>query len=1153
MSRKIPTLKYLAVSMLVLVLGGGIYLAGKTPEVVEAAIQELVSELQKKHGIRLQLGKISIEGFLTARVDNFILEKKSDGLYVQAVSIKARLSPLGYLLDGNPVSRLEIDTLEVMAKVDYDVQDSTAKSFKPEFTLNELIINNGRADINLNGKILQIIELAANAKITPKLIDLRILEIQTPELRVGASGKMLFGSHQHLGLGSDLRLSLSGKLQEIPEIRLLKIPLKADINLFGHVRYPDIARGFEFEGEAKIRDILIDNVEIASLSGGFFVNQKGLQISKAKVGFAGTQIDLAGQLQFDRELHFAGQVAGKNVSLYELLDDLDVKKSWVDLKLNTQGYVRGQVNPIFSLAGHASGTASGLTVQDRKSMILQTAYPIQFDMDLGANPEAFEFRRAKFNDGRSQLVANCDLFFKKPGMWLEGDISQIDFKSIKNRIAGNPYEGSGEAKVKIEGPYDNLKIEAPLIVQDFRFEKIPFGAVQGDFEFQQDQILIKNIKATKKSVNYTGDLVVSLGTPVRIDTQVSIQGGLVKDLLDTNLPGSIEGTIQLDGPVEKGYRSELSAHAKLLLKSGARNSQMDLDLNHGQGSLKASNSALGDFQFGLAIENDRINAQGKFEVARADSKLVIDLKDGVPFALELSMPYGPLASLLPNTDFVSEWSISSGLNLSAKGKLAEIENTIADVSFSPATFYAGNLKFIASTAIAARYEDKLLVFSPMLLKSVHGDEIKLEGKLDSLGPDLRIKTNLDLWALTYLDDRIQNAYGNFQADVRAQGLWDSLKFFGQGRIADGSYVSLRDYPPGLTDLSGIVEFEGERAELKLTGLANHGQFNLGGFLNLTERSFENIRVDLVKMPVYYSTFLTGISNGFLELEGSWKEPSLTGDVQFSQMLITKELYPTEFKAPRSRVKKQTVKLDIALSATESVRVESKSLNAELSGKLNLVGTTNSLGLTGELTVVSGEAYFRSHYFHIVKARANFDNPFRIAPYIDVEANSQILNYDVTVRAQGDLAHPKLLFSSKPALSQADLFSLITFGFSNRDYQDNIGVARSAGLEALSMVSGVGDRVLKLLPAGSFDELRLGTLYNQNGGVTPSVVLGMQAFKNMRLRFQSSLIQDNLGNREKRLELEKYINRRWRWRLIWDSEGVTNWGDAGADLWIRWDY
>lgn len=1147
-------IKYLVIIVLALLVGSGVYLVGKTPQFIDATIVGLVLDLHQKHGIDVQLGEISIQGFLKVQVEGFLLEKKDIGLWVQAKSIKVQLSPIGYWFTGNPVSRLEIDTPEVMANVDFNWDQTNSKPFKIPFSLHELIIRQGRAEIKFNKKVVQIIDFYTNSKISPQIVDIRSLWIQTPEINFVTAGRMHLEDPKNMGLGSDLKLKLTGRLSQIPEIRSLAIPLEADVSLEGRLRYPTTKRGFELEGRINSTGIQIDTVQIASLSSLIFLSQKSVELRQAEVHFAGTSCHLTGMMKFDKQIHFAAEVSTAGASLYELLSDVDVKDSWVDLKLDTKGSIEGQILPEFVLNGHAKGHAVDLIVQNNQSVILQTAYPIQFDTILAVDKHAFHFKQARFDDGKSRFLADCDLFLDdRKGMWLEAQINHLDFASIKNRIGEQTYSGTGKTRVAIEGPYDHLHIQAPAQVSNFEFESLPLGDVIAAFTFENNRIGIKHIRAKQKSLEYEGDLSISMEKPISIVLDTVLSKGLAQDLTRNFLSGPVEGRLLLEGPLEQGHRHELSGSLNIAVLSGPDAMGLDVNLKQGEGFAKLRNRKMDEAEFTLQIKNGKLSSNGSFKESKAKSMLTINLDKEFAFSMSLFMPYGSLHNFMPQVDFLESLNIQAGVHLEATGLLSRPTESHVSLDLSPAVFYLGTMKYLAKERVKASYYHKKLVIEPALFKSVHDDQIKVQGNLSQDNLDLDLQTKGDLWLLTHLDERIEGAYGDFDAHLQIKGPWEHLSYFGKAQIAPGSYLSLRDYPPGLTNLSGEMDFIGARAKLQLKGQADSGNFDLNGFVNFSEKSLDNIQVDLKKMPIYYSSFLTGIADGFLKLEGPFSDPFLFGNIDFSQMLISKELDPSEFKISRSRAKKQAVKLNVSLNAQENVRIESKSLNAELKGSLKLVGNSNAPGLIGEVSVVSGEVYFRNYYYHLVKARANFDNPFRIDPYVDIEANSQILDYDVTVRAQGQLARPKLLFSSKPVLSQPDLFSLIMFGFTNSDSRDNLGVARTAGLEALSAYSGIGDKVLQVLPENTIDELRLGTLYNQAGGVASSVVLGMQVYKGMRLRFQTAMTQDMAGNREKRLELEKYINKRWRWRLLWDSAGVTNYGDAGADLWIRWDY
>ena len=75
-----PYLKYLALLVLVILVGSMVHVIGQTPQFIDATIAKMVADLEKKQGIYLTLGDISIQGFLTIQVEGFKLEKKDIGL-----------------------------------------------------------------------------------------------------------------------------------------------------------------------------------------------------------------------------------------------------------------------------------------------------------------------------------------------------------------------------------------------------------------------------------------------------------------------------------------------------------------------------------------------------------------------------------------------------------------------------------------------------------------------------------------------------------------------------------------------------------------------------------------------------------------------------------------------------------------------------------------------------------------------------------------------------------------------------------------------------------------------------------------------------------------------------------------------------------------
>ncbi|MBL4818371.1 MAG: translocation/assembly module TamB domain-containing protein, partial [Deltaproteobacteria bacterium] len=723
-------------------------------------------------------------------------------------------------------------------------------------------------------------------------------------------------------------------------------------------------------------------------------------------------------------------------------------------------------------------------------------------------------------------------------------------------------------------------------------------SIEGLFSLSDNKITVSNIEGKQRSLLYSGSLGVTLGqTPTEISLNAHLKSGTAEDLKTFIVPeiktldwsGPLEGNIALLGPIEKGYQQELTGQLNIKIlngtklfgaevESGQLIASMDkstvtlselalhskqgkavlfVDFNKktelGTGTLKLTDSFLGTVDMTMGFKPGLVHINGAALESKAIVQSTITLNKSLPFQVQVSVPYGNLSTLFPKLRWLEDYQVQSGIRARAEGLLTELEKSTVSLELFPAIFHLGTLRLLSTKTVQASYQKETLHIGSTVFRSIHGDEIEISATATEKDIDLALNASADLWFLTHLDERIEGAYGDLKANIKLNGPWSNISTLGNIKIAPKSYISLRDYPPGLTQLEGNVELTGKNGIINLKGQASQGQFSLNGIIGLSNNFFDGIHLELSKMPIYYSTYLTGVATGHLDLEGPWAEPTLSGDINFSEVLFTKDLTPAELRAPRSRAKKQPLKLDITLASETPVRVESQSFNGDLKGNLRLTGTLNSPGLIGQLDVISGDVYFRNQYYHLAKARVNFDNPFRIAPNINVEASSLILGYDVTVRAEGELSKPKLFFSSRPSLPQTDLVSLIMFGFTTRDNKDNLGLARTAGLEALSIYSGFGDEVLKTLPNQTFDELRLGTLYNQTGGAVSSVVLGMQVFNGVRLRFHSALVQNSLGTREKRLELEKYISRHLRWRVVWNSEGITNYGDAGADLWLRWDY
>ena len=129
-----------------------------------------------------------------------------------------------------------------------------------------------------------------------------------------------------------------------------------------------------------------------------------------------------------------------------------------------------------------------------------------------------------------------------------------------------------------------------------------------------------------------------------------------------------------------------------------------------------------------------------------------------------------------------------------------------------------------------------------------------------------------------------------------------------------------------------------------------------------------------------------------------------------------------------------------------------------------------MGLLGSVNTVHGTALFRGNEFQIEQGVLTFTDRTRIRPSFDFQANSQVKEYKVHLHAFGTPSEPHVTLTSEPALTEADLGFLLTFGFVSQNLQQATFNATDSGLaigvEALNKVTGFSEEVRRFIPKNS---------------------------------------------------------------------------------------
>jgi autotransporter translocation and assembly factor TamB len=123
-----------------------------------------------------------------------------------------------------------------------------------------------------------------------------------------------------------------------------------------------------------------------------------------------------------------------------------------------------------------------------------------------------------------------------------------------------------------------------------------------------------------------------------------------------------------------------------------------------------------------------------------------------------------------------------------------------------------------------------------------------------------------------------------------------------------------------------------------------------------------------------------------------------------------------------------LRYDVRINAPSTLRIENNSVRIVSSADLQLRGTFDRPLLLGRAEIERGEVRFEGRRYLVTRGTIDFNNPTRIQPFIDVEAQTRVRvpgqTYQITVRAVGTFDRLTTDMSSDPPLSQVEVLGLL---------------------------------------------------------------------------------------------------------------------------------
>ncbi len=304
----------------------------------------------------------------------------------------------------------------------------------------------------------------------------------------------------------------------------------------------------------------------------------------------------------------------------------------------------------------------------------------------------------------------------------------------------------------------------------------------------------------------------------------------------------------------------------------------------------------------------------------------------------------------------------------------------------------------------------------------------------------------------------------------------------QGRVqfTNGS-IAYSDLPSALSDINGSLSFNQNRLEIEnLTAHTGGGLITFSGHASAYNHQLNfDLAVKGEGVRLRYPPGVSSTANADLHFIGSSSASTLSGDVTVNKLAVTPgfdfgaslERSAQAASLPQTNPLLNRIRLDVHIVTVPELQMQSAVIRMSGDADMRLRGTAAKPVLLGRADIIEGEAYFNGAKYRLERGDITFTNPLVTTPVLDLQASTQVRDYDITLLLNGKLDTTdslKITYRSEPPLPTADIIALLAFGQTTEESaqlqqsgQGVLGQGASSALLAAALNATISNRVQRL--------------------------------------------------------------------------------------------
>ncbi len=644
-------------------------------------------------------------------------------------------------------------------------------------------------------------------------------------------------------------------------------------------------------------------------------------------------------------------------------------------------------------------------------------------------------------DTAAEAISSRSLVLRKSGgeIWWDGRneigwLGQRDAMRGRLRLSSWPVEdlvrfmewrivarGRASGEANVEGRRSAPEGDSRLTVEDGRYFSVPFRSarIESRWDPRVAEVVSGEVLLGGGRARFRGTLD---------DAGVYDGSGEMQGVdLGALLPAASAG-VTYSGPLD----GRLVMHGTLSrprLRASLRSPHLFVG-DEGIGSLGLDLVASGDGQLGI---------DGHCRSGRVDLTLAGAVATTSPYqaALTLSARSTSLDPFLR----VLQPGLPQALSVIASGaiRIAGALETpaalTAETSFSSLELQSPEFSVRASEPVAVSYADGRLDLRRFHLAG-EGTDLELSGVADLVGTGplaVSLRGRADLRALSALTRRMRlTGVARLAADLGGSRTAPHLA----GTLdLDGAGLRVRGFPHGIEGLRGRVRFTESAAELEgVNGSLAGGEFQVEGQAAFAKGRLTSYDIRPVGrgLALRYPEGMRSLLDAQLRLFGDSERQWITGSVDVRQALYNRRYdVASELLGlgrapapPEAATLEPGAQLDLRVRAPGTLRVDNNRATLAARADLRVQGTSRAPIVTGRSEIERGRLYFQGRTYVIQRGTIDFVNPQRLDPLFDIEAETRIHAYRVTLRVSGTLERVTPSLSSDPPLSSLQILALL---------------------------------------------------------------------------------------------------------------------------------